>query len=257
MYEHAIPQNIMDYEFKLFAGLSVKQFIVLALTGGIAFALVQANRTGLLPDFFAWIIIPIVVIGGVGLGLGSFQKRSFDEWITNYFKAINSPLRRAWKKTADPIKKDQFFNTKLQTFPQYMAVYFLNEDEYRKVTQFSVAPAATATPTVISPTIVLTPDNMGDYADQTIVLPMIPNTIAFRIVQDGIPADGVIVYVKDANGNVITALRSNESGIIYFDQSFQNGIYTFEFQSDTMQLPKFQITFEGGNYPLINVTPLV
>lgn len=257
MYEHAIPQNIMDYEFKLFAGLTIKQFIIIAISGGLAFGIFQLRQIGILPDVFMWVLLPTVLLGGIALGMGSYQKRPFDEWVTHFFRAINSPLRRSWKKTDAAVPKEQFFGTKISVFPKYLSVYFLSEDEYRKFTQYSVnqAPVAT-TPSTLSPIIPITAENIGDYADPNIVLPMIPNTIAFRIMQDGIPTEGVIVYVKDSNGNVVTALKSNESGILYFDQSFPNGVYIFEFQSDMVELPKLQIMFEGGNYPLLNISPL-
>jgi hypothetical protein len=247
----------MDYEFKLFAGLTMKQFIIIAVSGAIAFGIFQLRQMGIIPDVFMWVLLPTVLLGGIGLGMGSYQKRPFDEWVTHFFRAINSPLRRTWKKSPEPVLKEKFFGTKVTVFPKYMSVYFLNEDEYRKVTQYSVNQAPVAqTPVNLSPIIPITAENIADYADPNIILPMIPNTIAFRIMQDGIPIEGVIVYVKDSNGNVVTALKSNESGILYFDQSFPNGIYVFEFQSELVGLPKLQIMFEGGNYPLLNITPL-
>ncbi len=257
MYEHAIPQNIMDYEFKLFAGLSLKQFIILALTGGISFAIFQLNQAGVLPDLFFWILLPTVVLGGVGLGLGTFQRRAFDEWIISFFRVINSPLRRVWKKDTQAVYKDNFMNTKAPSFPQYLSVYFLNEDEYRKLMQPSQSQQAIPSAMTVTPTIAITSENMNMYADQNIVLPMIPNTTAFRILQDGLPMDGVICYVKDALGNVVAALQSNQDGMLYFEQSFPNGNFIFEFRDDTDVLyPKVQLSFEGFTFPLINVTPL-
>ena len=67
MYEHAIPQNIMEYEFKLFAGLTLKQFIYVAISGGFSFALFQLNRAGIFPAFFAWITIPVILLVGITL----------------------------------------------------------------------------------------------------------------------------------------------------------------------------------------------
>jgi len=248
----------MDYEFKLFAGLTLKQFVILAITGGLVFLTFQLNQSGVLPNFFFWILMPTILLVGAGLGLGNYQRRSFDEWITSFLKVINSPLRRVWKKDLQPVYKDNFMNTKVPTFPQYLSIYFLNEDEYRKMMQSSsAAPVIPNTMTVI-PTIVISQDNMRDYADPNIVLPMIPNTVAFRVLQDGIPMDGVVCYVKDALGNVVAALQSNQEGMLYFEQSFPTGNFTFEFKDDTgAQYPKLQLFFEGFTFPLINVTPLV
>lgn len=257
MIEHAIPQNIMDYEFRLFAGLTIKQFIIVAVTGGLAFGLVELSRMGIFPTPFAWVIVPTVLLSGLALGLGSYEKRSLDQWVTDYIQAINMPLRRVWKKGPEAVKNENFGNSKVPSFPTYLSVYFLSEDEYRKLMQFTPnATPVTQQQTFIAPIIQLTADVLPQYTDASITLPMVPNTIAFRLIQDEIPMDNVICYVKDMNETVIAALRSNEEGILYFDQSFPNGIYTFEFQDDTVQLPRMQISFEGFTYPLINVTPL-
>ncbi|PJB23519.1 hypothetical protein CO112_00650, partial [Candidatus Dojkabacteria bacterium CG_4_9_14_3_um_filter_150_Dojkabacteria_WS6_41_13] len=94
MYEHAIPQNIMEYEFKLFAGLTLKQFIYVAVSGGLSFALYELNRLGAFPAFFAWLTIPTVMLVGITLGLGSYNKRTMEDWLTSYTRASNIILRR-------------------------------------------------------------------------------------------------------------------------------------------------------------------
>lgn len=265
MYEHAIPQNIMDYEFRLFAGLTLKQFIYVAVSGGISFALFQMNRAGLFPDFFAWLTIPPILLVGLVLGLGSFGKRSAEDYLTAFFRVSNMPLRRVWKKDPKPVKFDDFFNTKPAVLPAYLAGYFIGQDEYRRLMQSQLNTTGVQQQTVVMATeqpqmlttLDITMDNCFDYAEPSITLPIIPNTVAFRLQEDSIPLEGVVAYVKDAQGTVLTALRSNQEGILYFSQSFQNGTYEMDFQApDGTTFPRIRITFDGNTYPLLNIAPL-
>ncbi len=262
MYEHAIPQNIMEYEFKLFAGLSLRQFVYVAAAGAIAFALFQLNKVEILPSFFAWILIPIVVLVGIILGLGSYQKRTMEEWLTAYVRNLNTPLRRVWKKGTDVIKKEQFFSTKPAVLPNYLAAYFMNADEYKKLMRDA---GSVASPGMISqiqdqpqiiPTLEITSQNITDYADMMTNIPKIPNTLVFRIIDDNLPIEGVVAYMKDQSNAVVAALRSNADGIIYFNQGFNNGVYEIDFQSDALNFPRVRILLEGNTYPLINLSPI-
>lgn len=259
MYEHAIPQNIMDYEFKLFAGLSLKQFIYVAVSGGFAFGLYQLERLGVFPTFFAWLTIPVILLVGITLGLGSYQKRGLEEWFNSFTRVLNTPLRRVWKKGNEIVQNSAIFDTKPVALPSYLAVYFMNPDEFKKLMQTpGMVPnivQAQDQPAVV-PTITLTSDVVSEYAEPGITLPAIPNTIAFKIQEDNLPIEGVTAYIKDAAGTVIAALRSNKDGIIYFNQGLQNGEYDLDFQADAMTIPKVHVTFAGTTYPLINITPI-
>ncbi len=252
----------MDYEFKLFAGLSLKQFIYIAVSGGFSFGLYELNRLGVFPTFFAWLTIPVILIVGIALGLGGYQKRGFEEWFSSFSRTLKTPLRRVWKKGNTIVKNEDIFKTKPLSLPNYLAIYFLNPDEYRKLMRN--APNATLIPNAMQvqdqpavvPTITLASNIVSEYADPGVTLPSIPNTIAFKVEEDNLPVEGVVAYVKDAIGTVLSALRSNKDGIIYFNQGFSDGIYDIDFQGDAMTLPKVHITFDGTTYPLINLTPI-
>lgn len=267
MYEHAIPQNIMEYEFKLFAGLTLKQFIYVAMTGLAAFALYELTIKGLFPAFFAWLTIPTVLVIGITMGVGSLQKRTMEDWFTAFLRANNMALRRVWKKDKQAITLENFFNTKPESMPAYLAVYFMNHDEYNQLMASTFGqessnqhqPQAVATmPSVptVSETLEITAENVLDYAEPGVTLPAIPNTVAFKLQEDGLAIEGVVAYVKDPNMSVVSALRSNKDGIIYFNQGFGNGQYEIEFQSpDAASFPKVKMQFQGSTYPLINISP--
>lgn len=268
MYEHAIPQNIMEYEFKLFAGLTLKQFIYVAVSGGFSFALYELNRAGLFPAFFAWLTIPLILLVGITLGLGTYQKRVMEDWFTSYMRASNMALRRVWKKDPKVVQHEEFFNTKPKALPSYLAVYFMNQDEFTRLMKTHETSAPESSHMLVQPllhvqdiptvaeVISITPENVFDYAEPGVTLPAIPNTVAFKLQEDNLPMEGVVAYVKDSGMSVVGALRSNKDGIIYFNQGFKNGDYEIEFQSpEAATLPKAKIQFQGTTYPLINITP--
>ena len=99
--QHAVPQNIMDVEFKLIGDLTMRQFFYLLVTGIFAYA-----AFALLDTFLKWFI----VLGAAGLGIVlafiPIEDRGLDEWITNFFKAIYLPNQRIWKK--DPVIPSAF-----------------------------------------------------------------------------------------------------------------------------------------------------
>jgi len=263
MYEHAIPQNIMEYEFKLFAGLTLKQFIYVAVSGGLSFALYELNRLGAFPAFFAWLTIPTVMLVGITLGLGSYNKRTMEDWLTSYTRASNIILRRVWKKDTAAVKYENFFTTKPESFPIYLTHYLLTRDEAKLLIDQSnatqnpgvVFQSAIPDPT-ISEVISITPESVHDYADTGTNNLSVANTVAFILRESELPLEGVVAYFKDANSSVVGSLRSNKDGIIYFDRPFHNGEYEVEFQSpEADTFPKIKISLQGTTYPLINISP--
>lgn len=263
MYEHAIPQNIMEYEFKLFAGLTLKQFVYVAVSGGLSFALYELNRLGAFPAFFAWLTIPTIMLVGITLGLGSYNKRSMEDWLTSYTRASTIVLRRVWKKDKVAIKFDNFFTTKPESFPIYLTHYLLTRDEAKLLIDQSQAEhnkgvvfQSSLPDPIISETILITPNTVYDYADTATNNLSVPNTVAFLLHESELPLEGVVAYFKDSNASVIGALRSNKDGIVYFDHPFPNGEYEVEFHSQEADtFPKIKISLEGTTYPLINISP--
>lgn len=91
--QHAVPQNIMDVEFKLVGDLTMRQFsylIVLGLLAYLSFVVI--------PGIFKWPITITLALLAVALAFIPVQERGLDEWLVNFFRAINSPTERVWKK---------------------------------------------------------------------------------------------------------------------------------------------------------------
>jgi hypothetical protein len=91
--QHAVPQNIMDVEFKLIGDLTMRQFAYLMMFGGIAYVSF-VSFTGI----FKFPITLFFVLLGLAFAFVPIQERGMDEWVVNFFKAVYSPTQRVWKK---------------------------------------------------------------------------------------------------------------------------------------------------------------
>ncbi|MBN1331286.1 PrgI family protein [Candidatus Dojkabacteria bacterium] len=95
MDKHAIPQNIMDVEFKLFGSLTIRQFFSLA--GGILIAVV-IYFIGL-PWIVGWPLMAVALIIGFSLTFITINGQPFSRWFSNYISAMFSSQRYVWKKS--------------------------------------------------------------------------------------------------------------------------------------------------------------
>lgn len=94
MEEHAVPQNITTFEFKLFGPFTIRQFIYVAI-GGIIGAVFYFSP---LPKAVSYILGAIFVFGGIGFAAIPLQGRSLDKWIIAFFRSITRPTQRIWIK---------------------------------------------------------------------------------------------------------------------------------------------------------------
>lgn len=94
MEQHAVPQHIASFEFKLFGNLTVRQFVFLAIPLGLAALIFFSN----LPTYFRFITSGLIAIVGAFIALVPYSGRSIDKWIIVFFKAVTSPTQRVWRK---------------------------------------------------------------------------------------------------------------------------------------------------------------
>ncbi len=99
MQQHAVPQNISSFEFKLIGFLTIKQFSYLAVPGFISFMILISPL-----DFLLRILL-IIPIAGVGVVFAFIPINGlpFDKWIVVFSKSIYSPSRRVWHKVPKEI----------------------------------------------------------------------------------------------------------------------------------------------------------
>ncbi len=103
MERHAVPQNIMEVEFKLFGALTVRQFAYLALglLGGLLIYFLPS-----VPGLLKFALIIISVLLGLFLSLIKINGQYSSVWLTNFIVAMFTSQERVWKKTG--IKPDVF-----------------------------------------------------------------------------------------------------------------------------------------------------
>ncbi len=92
--QHAVPQNIMDVEFKLIGELTMRQFSYLFVFGLSAYLAFVS-----IPGLFKIPITIFLALLALGLAFVPVQERGLDEWLVNFFRSINSPTERVWKRT--------------------------------------------------------------------------------------------------------------------------------------------------------------
>ena len=91
--QHAVPQNIMDVEFKLIGDLTMRQFTYLVVFGLLAY-IVYITVGGV----FKWPLVVFFSLFGLALAFIPLQERGMDEWVVNFFRSVYSPTQRIWKK---------------------------------------------------------------------------------------------------------------------------------------------------------------
>lgn len=94
--QHAIPQQISAYQFRLVGDMTLRQFFQLA--GGALVSLLIYSTN--LPVYIKWPLILISFLIGVALAFFPLQDRPLAKWFELFFKAIYSPTLFIWKKTA-------------------------------------------------------------------------------------------------------------------------------------------------------------
>lgn len=97
MEKHAVPQNIMDVEFKLFGGLTVRQFGYIAVSFIVALILYFAG--GGITRLVTIPIIVFVVITGLALAFLRVNDQPFSVWFGNFIKSLFGSQRRVYHKT--------------------------------------------------------------------------------------------------------------------------------------------------------------
>ena len=97
MEQHAIPQQISSYEFKLVGEMTLKQFLKAAV--GIILALL-INATKLI-IIVKWPLMLVLGGGGLLLAFVPFEDRPLENWIMSFIKSIYRPTIYTYKKNGN------------------------------------------------------------------------------------------------------------------------------------------------------------
>lgn len=119
MEQHAIPQQISSYQFRLVGDMTLKQFFQLA-GGCLVSLLIYASA---LPAIIKWPLIIFFALLGVALAFLPFEERPLEKWIVAFFKSIYSPTIFSWAKATTPEKYFQDEEVPQQQIAQQQAGY--------------------------------------------------------------------------------------------------------------------------------------
>lgn len=257
MAEHAIPQDILSYEFKLFAGLTWKQFVYVAIGVVFGVILIQSSTKGYIPPIIGYPFGIIAIILPLSMAFIKIGDRPMEEIILDAIRVFNMPLIRVWLKNQKYVSLKNALNSKPSTFPSYVAE--LLEIDFNEATAGGIKIKHNYIQNVVKTaqeTLFLNPDNAHDYAVPNVTLPNIPNTVAFLITTPQGALPDVIATLKNSAGEIVQSLKSNEKGIIYFNKQIPSGTYTISFSHPKYNLPTVTIEMTGATYPLIKLVPI-
>ena len=96
--QHAVPQNIMDVEFKLIGELTMRQFFYIMVFAAIAYMAWSFN----IPSILKWPTVTGSILLGLGFAFVPIEDRGLDEWLVNFFQAVYEENQMIWKKEINP-----------------------------------------------------------------------------------------------------------------------------------------------------------
>ncbi len=94
MEQHAVPQDITGFKFKLVGDMTLKQFGELAAGAILAYMFYASNWHPLLK----WPFVLLFGFLGVALAFIPIEERPLDLWILNFIRAIYRPTLYVWKR---------------------------------------------------------------------------------------------------------------------------------------------------------------
>ena len=272
MRQHAIPQNVLDVQFKLFERFTIKQFVWIAGGLGLAGILINWTSEHVLP---AQLSIPAAIMsGGIGcfMGMVPINGQDADTFLRNYFMAINAPTQRVWlskemkqernkpavKPTEDGrlVASDQSTKKKIIGAGEDTSIDDIqkNIDEATKfekeqeatignidnlnTTSFAEQPAAP----LDENHIFITEDNIGNYQFTIEGQDDLPGNInVWLCTKDYRPITNVTTYLKSKDGRILYANKTGPNGYFLSNKHWDEGSYVLSFKHSKFVFPDVEI----------------
>lgn len=271
MKQHAIPQNVLDVEFKLFTKFTLKEFAYLAIGVGLGGLILYLTVGGQIPGLIGIPFFILSSLAGIFLSLVPINDQPADKFIQNYIKAITSPTQRTWISKRDPqnrlkpgvkpsedgklIAKDSKEKRKKIIGAQPVKPTF---EEPVSVVQEEIDKELDALensgPKSIDPSnILITEDNISQYQFSAKGLENLPGNINLWIcTKDFKPISNIVVSLKDEKGNLLYANKTGGNGYFLTNKKWIPGRYHVEFSSEEFALPTVEIFLSGkeSNLPI-------
>lgn len=289
MKQHAIPQNILDVEFKLFTKFTIKEFVYIAIGIGFGGIFLYFFSTGKLPGIIAFPIF--IVSSGIGLFLGlvPINDQKADTFLKNYFSAISKPTQRVWlnEKINSKFKPDvggttgtmsrdanatggRVIGATKQSLSksQVKETVALDQEEAQKLKAIDAAAEGKAPPAPIqqeSPAqqaaqqskIIIGKQNAQQYLTQLPGIQKVHSNVNLRLVDiSGLPVPQAVASLKDGAGKVLGVAKSDQEGNVLFQKPMPAGHYIIDLQSEAQTFPRVEMIIEDQNIPPVKITAI-
>jgi hypothetical protein len=268
MKQHPIPQNVLDVEFKLFTKFTLKEFAYLAagVLGGSLFLLL--NRQIGLPGIIAWPAFLLLSGLGAFLALVPINDQNADEFIKNFFTAINRPTQRVWlSNEMQENRTKPVINADLDQKKKIIGGDMKSE---KKSSQFVEKPGDDILDTESNQTtenkdhrlvaetredkqinqqrnLTIGPQNISQYQFKIQSVDKFPGNINIWLTDvNNRGLANIPTFLKNKDGKVIFANRTGPNGYFLTNQIFPPGMYYVQFEQDTYQIPNVQLVLDGS-----------
>lgn len=277
MRQHAIPQNILDVEFKIFTKFTLKEFAYLAIgigTGGIFLYMYAKNQ---IPGIIA---LPIfVVASGIGIffALVPINDQPADQFIKNFISAIRKPTRRVWldsnmkitrtesnaeiakeqakRNMETEMKKNKIIGSKENSKED------INDKGLDLLQGLGLKKKAPETPvintagktvqpakTFTEPQLVITSDNVSNLQFDINGSEKLPGNINLWIcTKEFLPISDVVVQLYDKEGSMLYANKTGASGYFLTNKEYGEGVYFLKLSNNSFTFPKIKMAL-GKNF---------
>jgi len=264
MKQHAIPQNVLDVEFKLFTKFTLKEFSYLAIGVGSGGLVLYLTVGGQIPGLIGIPIFILSSIAGIFLALVPINDQPADKFIQNFIKAITSPTQRVWISKNDPgnrakpsvkpteegklISKESKEEKKkiigAQPLPERTEEV---ESEIQKEVDKELEEIENTTPLTLNTSkLIITDENIGKYQFKPKDFENYPGNINLWICDKNYkPISGVIATLIDDSGNILYANRTGNNGYFLTNRKWKPGLYKITLESENFTLPTVDIILSG------------
>lgn len=256
MEQHAIPRQITTFEFKLIGFLTLKQFIYLIIFFPIGYIVFRVLPIPLLNVLFGLIIAGI----GVVLAFVPINDRPMEVWIRNFIKRLTGPTQYFFRKGNQPIS---FLSNLYFVSDPHRVMTHIESQEKLAVYLAKTSPQTqtnnhkNAINTLLEKTTATLSGAKKNQGEQLLQKTTKMTEAKLTASSGGrpafftgvvknhklIPLPGILVYVKDGQGQTVRLLKTNPHGVFATFNPLLPTEYVFEIKDpnnnyffDTMKI---------------------
>lgn len=264
MKQHAIPQNVLDVEFKLFTKFTLKEFAYLALGIGFGGLILYLTIGKTIPPILG---IPIFILSsaaGIFLGLVPINEQDADKFLQSYITAITTPTQRTWiskekgkgevKPSVKPSKDGELIPKDIkEEKPKIIgATLPINKEDIeiqgvKEIDEKLEEIENTSTKSINPEYILITEENISSYQFNAQGMDNLPGNINLWLcTKDFKPIPDVVTYLRDKDGKLLYANKTGKNGYFLTNRIWERGKYSIDFESRGYNFPKVEILL-GNN----------